>query len=188
MLTRTEFAKQYYPQIVKLTKDTGIFPQVMMAEMILESSSKVDGTYYPGESKLSKLYNNFFGIKADKSWKGAAVNLKTGEHYSGQDVIVTDAFRVYANPGQSIADYIKFLRTNPRYEKAGVFTASTPHEQAQRLKDAGYATDPQYAQKVSSVMDKLTDVFTSVKETVSENKGKVVLVASALALWYIFKK
>ena len=65
----------------------------------------------------------------------------------------------------SIKDYVNFLISNPRYHKAGVFEAKTVKSQAQALKDAGYATAPNYA-------DMISQVFESSKKWISGNVAK----------------
>jgi len=88
--------------------------------------------------------NNFFGIK------GAGQKQVTQEYVPGKGMVtVTDSFRGYATPEESIKDYIKFLSTNPRYEN--VLAAETPMEAIQAQHKTGYATDPKYGQKLTSI-------------------------------------
>lgn len=120
----------------------GIFPSVTIAQAILESGW--------GSSDLSMKANNLFGIKADKSWKGEKIAMKTSE-YNNQ--IITDNFRVYKTKGESIKDHREFLANNVRYKQAGVFNASTYIEQAQAIEKGGYSTvENQKGQKVYSDM------------------------------------
>jgi flagellum-specific peptidoglycan hydrolase FlgJ len=140
-MTRQEYIEKYKTIVIESVKGTGLFASLMMAQAILESSDK---NGIPGNSTLAKLYNNHFGIKADKSWQGKKINLKTREVLDGNEVMIGDYFRVYDNPEQSFKDRIQFLKRNTRYSKAGVFVALSPKEQAQALKAAGYATDPNY--------------------------------------------
>jgi len=141
-----EYVNKYKQLAVDTTSGTGLFPSVMLAQGILESRS--------GESELAKKYHNHFGIKADKSWTGKKVNFKTREVISGQSQVIGDYFRVYKNDKEGFKDRVKFLLENPRYRKAGVFSARTPIEQIEKLKLGGYATDPLYVGKLSSVFRK----------------------------------
>jgi flagellum-specific peptidoglycan hydrolase FlgJ len=150
-MTRKEYIQKYRDVVLEAVKGTGLFPSLMMAQAILESS---DMKGVPGNSSLARLYNNHFGIKADKSWIGPKVNLKTREVFDGRDVMVGDFFRVYEDATQSFCDRIAFLKKNARYTKAGVFSAKTPEEQAEALQTAGYATDPKYAVILKSVIKK----------------------------------
>lgn len=150
-MTREEYIKRFTPAVVNSVKGTGLFPSVMMAQAILESSSKYG---IAGGSTLASLYNNHFGIKADKAWKGKKVNLKTREVFSGKDVLIGDYFRVYDHPEQSFRDRNEFLLKNSNYRKAGVFTATSPETQADALQKAGYATDPKYASILKALISK----------------------------------
>ena len=150
-MTREEFVKKYWPVMVSITAGTGIFPEVMMAQSIIESQGNVNGVYMPGQSTLSKLANNYFGIKSSSQWGGQTVTLKTGEVYNGHPVIVSGIFRKYISPEDSFIDYVHFLKSNPRYTAAGVFTAKTPQEQSKALLNAGYATNPSYANMIDAV-------------------------------------
>lgn len=152
-MTREAFIKKYYPVAVQLTAGTNIFPQVMLAQAIIESSGRVDGVWFVGQSLLARSANNYFGIKSSAGWKGQTISLKTGEYLNGQKVNVTGVFRKYASIEDSFRDYINFLKVNPRYTSAGVFTAKTPQEQTAALQRAGYATDPNYSKLLNAIMD-----------------------------------
>lgn len=152
ILTRPQFIEQYTDTVKKAAKGTGLFPSLFMAQAILESADK-NGN--PGNSTLAKApNNNFFGIKADNSWAGAKVLLPTREVINGVSTMVNAAFRKYASPLASFNDRVAFLQKNSRYTKAGVFTAKTPEDQAKALQTAGYATDPNYASTLISVINK----------------------------------
>lgn len=114
---------------ISMYKKYGIFPSVSIGQAILESDW--------GNSSLAKDYKNYFGIKADKSWKGRLVTLTTKENHND---IIKDKFRVYSSVGESIDDLGEFLTNNPRYKENGVFDAKNYREQVQALEDAGYST------------------------------------------------
>ena len=140
-MTRQEFVAKYGAYVKSVTSGTGIFPETLFAQAIIESSKGSN----VGASELAKKYNNYFGIKADKSWTGKSVNMKTGEFTgTANATTIKDNFRVYDSPQDSIADYVRFLKKNPRYANAGVFNASSPQEQAILLQKAGYATGAGY--------------------------------------------
>lgn len=150
-MTREEFVKTYYSLAETITQGTGIFPLTLLSQAIIESSGKVGGVWVPGQSTLSKLANNYFGIKASAGWKGATIALQTGEVIDGKKVTITGTFRKYSSIEDSFRDYVKFLKENPRYDKAGVFSAKDVSDQAKRLQAAGYATDPNYSKLISSI-------------------------------------
>lgn len=152
MMTRQEYVQQFKGIVQEVTRGTGLFTSLMMAQAILESS---DNQGVPGNSSLARLYNNHFGIKADKRWRGKKVNLKTREVFDNKTVIIGDYFRVYERAEDSFRDRVKFLLENKRYTSAGVFTVATPEAQAIALQAAGYATDPNYAKVLSKLIDKL---------------------------------
>jgi flagellum-specific peptidoglycan hydrolase FlgJ len=152
LLTREQWISKYGQDANQVTAGTGIFPVVLLAQAIIESSGRMNGTFYPGQSTLSKQANNYFGIKANSSYKGPFITLPTRENVNGQWITVNAKFRKYNSPRDSFADYVKFLQENPRYTRAGVFTAANDEEQAQRIAAAGYATDPNYFNLIKSVM------------------------------------
>lgn len=148
-MTNAEFVKQHYGQALVASKGSGIFIETLLGQSILETSS--------GKSVLSSKYNNYFGIKADKSWKGRSVNMKTGEVFNGQKVTINSNFRVYDSFLDSARDYIAFLKGNPRYTKFGVFKAKDYKEQVQAIKNAGYATGTNYVKSVLGIVSGITD-------------------------------
>jgi len=78
-------------------------------------------------------------------------------------------------------DYVRFLQVNPRYGRAGVFTAKTYQEQAEALKAAGYATDPEYASMITSVAGKARQLFGNIKDVATSAGGSLaIFVASTL--------
>ena len=95
---------------------------------------------------------NLFGIKADKSWQGPVVETTTTEYIDGEPQRIRAKFRAYGSYEEAFTDYARFMTRNPRY--AGVVTAGDPTEAAHGLQRAGYATDPQYGQKLVRIMQK----------------------------------
>lgn len=157
--TREEFVEKYGGFIAKVVRGTGILQGTLIAQAIIESQGKMpDGYWRVGASKLALNSNNYFGIKCH-NWKGKTYNIDTGEYDSSGNKYIDKAacFRAYDSVEDSIEDYIKFLKGNPRYEKAGVFNAKTVKEQAEALKRAGYATAPDYPTKIQSVYNGIKD-------------------------------
>ena len=131
------------------SKDSGIPHQLIMAQAALESGW--------GQREIptsdGKRSFNLFGIKAGSSWDGPTTNITTTEYANGVAKKVQASFRVYGSYVEAISDYIKLLTNNPRY--AQVASASTPEQAAHALQKAGYATDPNYADKLVSVIQKI---------------------------------
>lgn len=155
--TREGFVKEYGPYISVATRGTGILPGTLIAQAIIESQGKVNGSYRVGGSTLSQEANNYFGIKCH-GWSGRGYNIDTREETaSGQSYTEKGAcFRAYDSVEDSIDDYIQFLQNNSNYKRAGVFEADTVYSQAQALKKAGYATDVNYANTVSKVYEQVS--------------------------------
>lgn len=150
-MTRNEYILKYASIVIDVSKNTPLFPSVMMAQALLESASK-EGV--PGGSLLAARYNNHFGIKASKSWTGPKVALNTAEFVNGAMKTVKAWFRVYKDAYQSFADRVQFLLKNPRYQMGGVFSAKDAGEQAHAIQRSGYATDPNYAAKLIAIISK----------------------------------
>ncbi|MHA1286430.1 MAG: glucosaminidase domain-containing protein [Candidatus Thorarchaeota archaeon] len=144
-ITREQLVAQYGGFIKRAVEGTGIHPEILIGQMILESSGKdAQGNRMVGASGLAQEGNNWFGIKADRSWKGPTVTKQTRLH-AGE-------FRKYNALEESIVDYVKFLQENPRYKKAGVFDAKTYEEQALAIGSAGYsASSSNYGEKLAAV-------------------------------------
>ena len=91
---------------------------------------------------------NLFGIKAGKSWTGKVAEVTTTEYINGVARKVTAKFRAYDSYEDSFRDYARLINDNPRYEKAREKVGSAV-AYATELQKAGYATDPEYANKLS---------------------------------------
>ncbi|ANY15987.1 flagellar assembly peptidoglycan hydrolase FlgJ [Bordetella pseudohinzii] len=96
---------------------------------------------------------NLFGIKAGASWKGKVVHVLTTEYVDGVPQKVTQPFRAYDSYEESFADYARLIGNSARYES--VAQSRNEIEAARRIQDAGYATDPRYAEKLISIMGQL---------------------------------
>ncbi|MBB6630889.1 glycoside hydrolase family 73 protein [Clostridium algidicarnis] len=126
---QTEFINSIKDEAMNGYVKYGIFPSVTIAQAILESGW--------GESELTVKANNLFGIKADSSWKGEKISMKTSEY---NNEMITDNFRVYDNKNDSINDHREFLYKNPRYKGSGVFNCTHYIEQVQAIEKGGYST------------------------------------------------
>lgn len=126
---KINFIKELTPISINIYKNYDILPSVAIGQAILESNW--------GQSDLSADYNNLFGIKSTKSWKGKTVNMKTSENYN--DTVVA-TFRAYASKKDSLNDYAQFLKNNKRYKENGVFKAVDYINQARSIDKAGYST------------------------------------------------
>jgi flagellar protein FlgJ len=97
--------------------------------------------------------HNLFGIKAGSRWQGATTDVLTTEYEQGEPRKQVERFRVYPSYEAAFHDYAQLIQRNPNY--AGVHQAGNASQAARALQDGGYATDPQYAQKLISVMARI---------------------------------
>lgn len=94
---------------------------------------------------------NLFGIKAQGSWSGNSADASTVEYVNGKAQKVTEKFRSYPSYADAFRDYANTLRNNPRY--GSVIGSQDGTEFARRLQQAGYATDPAYADKLARIIN-----------------------------------
>ncbi|NLW21936.1 MAG: hypothetical protein GXY88_01560 [Tissierellia bacterium] len=117
-----------------------ILPSLVIAQGALESAW---GTKH--------IENNIFGIKAGSTWKGKVAERRTREWDGTKYVTIVDKFRAYDSIEESIMDYLKLLGTSKRYER--VKAAKDYREAARLIHEAGYATDPKYAEKLINIIE-----------------------------------
>ena len=126
----------------------GILPSITAAQAILESGW--------GSSELAKApNNNLFGIKDSEDWHGAIVTVPTQEYLNGDYITVNVAFRKYASWNDSVVDHAKFF-TSTEWRKDNyrkVVNEMDYRIAAQELKNAGYATDPNYPGKLIRLIE-----------------------------------
>ncbi len=140
-----QFIADIYPAARKAADEAGVSVELMLAQVADETGW--------GE-KVLKDSNNLFNIKADPSWHGESTSVTAWEHKHGKDVMETSKFRVYDSYEDSIKDRIKFLQDNPVYAKHGLFdpgVTGNVAEEAKALQASGYATDPNYAEKLVTI-------------------------------------
>ena len=96
---------------------------------------------------------NLFGLKAGKGWTGKVAEVTTTEYVDGVPRKMVAKFRAYDSYEDSFRDYARLITESPRYEKAQATAKSgSAVAYAAALQKAGYATDPQYARKLSGAI------------------------------------
>ena len=143
-----QFVRTLLPMAERVARDSGIDPRLMVAQAALETGwgkHMIEG----GDGEPS---HNLFGIKADHRWQGEAVEIATTEYREGVPMSERAAFRAYPDYESSFRDYVAFLESNPRYRDV-LASADQPEVFAQKLQDAGYATDPEYGAKIRRIMN-----------------------------------
>jgi peptidoglycan hydrolase FlgJ len=149
---RREFVDQLLPHATAAAHELGVDPRAIVAQAALETGW---GTHLPADAKGDS--HNYFGIKATDGWKGASVAADTTEYTTGAADIERAQFRAYGSVAENLADYVRVLRDNPRYA-AALGTGSDVGAFANALQRGGYATDPDYASKLLSVVSRVDEI------------------------------
>ncbi|MEZ8206333.1 flagellar assembly peptidoglycan hydrolase FlgJ [Vibrio splendidus] len=146
------FVTSMKPYAEKAASALGVDSSLLLAQAALETG---------WGSKMIKNSlgnsNNLFNIKADRSWKGDKVATQTVEFHGKTAVKESASFRSYSNFEDSFNDYVKFLNENPRYETALQHQGNSENF-IKGIHQAGYATDPNYADKVLRVKAKIDEM------------------------------
>ena len=141
-----DFVRQLHPYATQAAKELGVEPKVLLAQAALETGW---GRSLIKNSNGSTSFN-LFNIKANKAWQGKQAQVTTLEFEQGITKKVNAGFRAYASFQESFRDYVDFIKTNPRYQNA-LKQAGNGERYLQALQQAGYATDPDYADKVMNI-------------------------------------
>jgi len=102
--------------------------------------------------------HNLFNIKADERWAGEKIQKDTLEFEDGAMVKKSAAFRAYQSLSDSFNDYTDFLSSNDRYQNALQEPNNVEHF-LHGLQKAGYATDPEYANKIMATLRTVTNLI-----------------------------
>ncbi|WP_079201393.1 flagellar assembly peptidoglycan hydrolase FlgJ [Pseudomonas sp. CC6-YY-74] len=144
--SKDEFIAAMLPMAEQAAEKIGVDARYLVAQAALETGwgksiiRQQDGT----------SSHNLFGIKSHNSWDGESARVLTTEFKGGKAVKEAASFRSYDSYAHSFDDYVSFLQSNGRYEKA-LDATQNPEQFARELQKAGYATDPQYARKVAQI-------------------------------------
>jgi flagellum-specific peptidoglycan hydrolase FlgJ len=181
LLSRKEWILKNAPIAIEATQGTGIFPETLLAQAVVESQGKVNGSWFPGAGLVARKAQNYFGIKKGSGWKGPTINLPTP---GDADKIST--FRVYSNFEESVKDYIKFLQVNPRYRRAGVFDAPDYIDQIIAISKAGYAESPSYRDVLTKVATSIKKQISSIIEPIKKNGAIAPFLIAGLVITFFF--
>ncbi len=142
-----EFTHHILPYAEKAAKELGVSPLVLVSQAALETGwGKAVTQYKDGSSSY-----NLFNIKADQRWSGDRVVKSTLEYDNGLAKHEKASFRAYDSYADSFDDYVDFLRTNSRYDNV-LRHQGNDQSYIKGLHKAGYATDPNYADKVLNIL------------------------------------
>ena len=140
MSKNQQYAERYAAEAMEQMKRYGIPASVTLAQGILESRN--------GQSELSQLGNNHFGVKASKSW------LKNGGDY----LVYTDdkpneKFCKYATVGDSYEHHSKILKNSSRYSQCFKLSPDDYKGWTKGIERGGYATNGGYAASLQKIIE-----------------------------------
>jgi peptidoglycan hydrolase FlgJ len=139
------FIRDLLPKANKASEELGVPAEAIVAQAALETGWGKHQMQLPeGRSSF-----NLFGIKAGPDWDGRTVRVQTLEYRDGIAQKETALFRAYDSLEEGLQDYVSFLKGNNRYATA--LSQQDADGFAKALQEAGYATDPQYADKIQSI-------------------------------------
>ncbi len=145
---REDFVSRLWPHAQEAAAKLGVEPDALIAQAALETGW---GKHQMKGGDGSSAHN-LFGIKADRRWQGDRVGHSTLEYENGVAVRKREPFRAYNGYRQSFLDYADFISSNPRYDKA-LRASGDSRAYFRELQAAGYATDPNYAKKLASILE-----------------------------------
>jgi peptidoglycan hydrolase FlgJ len=142
-----EFVNHVMPSIQRAASALGVDPLGMLAQAALETGwgqrmpRNADGT----------ASHNMFGIKAGEDWTGARAAADTMEVVNGVATPRRTAFRAYASIDESVNDFANLLKNSPRYRDV-IAAGGNPGGYAESMGKSGYATDPEYGNKLNQIL------------------------------------
>jgi flagellar protein FlgJ len=147
-VSQSGFVERHTEAAIRIEKETGIPASYMVGQAGHETGW--------GRSEIKQRGGapsfNLFGIKAGAGWKGKVAEVTTTEYVNGVAQKQVAKFRAYSSYDESFRDYARLITQSPRYAKASQQTDSA-YAYASGLQKAGYATDPNYAAKLSRAIE-----------------------------------
>lgn len=147
----THFISKMLAHANAASQSTGMPSKLMLGQAALETGwgkreiRGMDGTNS----------HNLFGIKATGNWKGKVVEAMTTEYINGVKQKRIEKFRAYDSYADSFKDFANLMKNNPRYQNV-VANVNNIEGYTNAMQKAGYATDPSYAKKLLSVIQKIS--------------------------------
>jgi flagellum-specific peptidoglycan hydrolase FlgJ len=152
-----KFLETVRPFAEEAARKTGVDPKIIIAQAALETGW---GKSIPA--------NNYLGVKSHGQPGGQTLDT-TEAGPDGRPVKTKDSFRTYNSPGESFEDYARFIAGNSRYRE--LQGAKGLDAQIEALGRSGYATDPQYAQKIATIARSLGDGGGAANNTAASREG-----------------
>jgi len=146
--TPAEFVTRVMPSIERAAAELGVDPRGILAQAALETGW---GRRMPQTADGASSHN-LFGIKAGEEWTGARASADTVEFSQGVATQRRTAFRAYDSIDDSVRDFARLLKHSPRYRDA-VAAGSDVQAYLSGIARSGYATDPDYGDKLNSIVN-----------------------------------
>lgn len=145
-----DFVNRMLPHARQASQETGVPPHLMLGQAALESGwGKREIRMADGSTSY-----NLFGIKANPGWNGKVAEVMTTEYKNGVAYKQVEKFRAYSSYAEAFQDHANMIGKNPRYAEV-LQQGGDVAGMAQAIQKAGYATDPNYADKLANVMGKM---------------------------------
>jgi flagellar protein FlgJ len=141
------FVSDLWPHAEKAANAIGISVQALVSQSALETGWGKHSMRFPDGQQAF----NLFGIKAGSQWDGPTLIKPTLEFREGVMQTEMAHFRTYESIPEAFDDYVEFIQTSPRYQNALEHQGNDAHY-LKELQQGGYATDPQYADKIINIM------------------------------------
>jgi flagellar protein FlgJ len=143
----SDFVDAVLPTIRAAATALGVSPLGLLAQAALETG---------WGRRMARTANgapslNLFGIKADPHWGGARATANTVEFSGGVATQKQTAFRAYGSIAESVRDFARLLAKSPRYADA-LSQGDNAQAYVKSIGQSGYATDPDYANKLNDIL------------------------------------
>jgi flagellar protein FlgJ len=146
--SQSNFVGQHTEAAIRIEKETGIPASYMVGQ----AGHETGWGQFEIKQRGGKPSYNLFGIKAGAGWTGRVAEVSTTEYVNGVAEKKVAKFRAYDSYDESFRDYARMITQSPRYAKVTGQTGSALAF-ATSLQKAGYATDPNYAAKLSRAIE-----------------------------------
>lgn len=147
---RQAFLGRIAPWAEEASQQLGVAPDILAAHAALESG----WGQRPLRAADGSSTHNLFGLKAGSGWRGGSTDALTTEYEDGVALKKTERFRSYPDAASAFRDFAQLVQTSPRYQGA-LNTGTDARAYADALARGGYATDPNYADKLVGVVNRL---------------------------------
>ncbi len=142
-----QFVSEIWPHAEQAAQALGLSAQVLVAQSALETGWGKHTMSFPN----GKSTYNLFGVKSGPGWSGSTMSKPTLEYRDGVMKSEHARFRAYDSTSHAMSDYVQFIQSSTRYSDA-LKHQGNPTHYLRGLQQAGYATDPDYADKILNIM------------------------------------